>query len=338
MKSDELHSAVTNRTLPPVLYLFGSETFLRDQSLSRIREQYVDSATADFNYDLVEGGSVTAHQLMDMANAMPTFSDWRLVVIREAHKLAAAELDQLLPYLKDPSPTTLLVFVGEKIDRRKKFFQDFKKHGALIEFKPLYENQIPAFVSDQAKQLEMRMTEAAMAMFCRRVGTSLQEISTEISKLSTYLGGGGLADVADIEAIVSESRSENVFKLTDAIGEHRTRDALQLVRKLLEDGEAPLMIVAMITRYYRQLWSACELLRKNSARGEMTKKIGINPYFLDGLLAQARKSSPRHCRAAFERLLEVDLSLKSSGAHPSALLDRLLLELTGATQQEKGAL
>ena len=71
--------------------------------------------------------------LIDMANAMPTFADWRLVVVREAHKLSAAVLEQLVPYINDPSPTTLLVFVGEKIDRRKKFFQDFKKHGALFE-------------------------------------------------------------------------------------------------------------------------------------------------------------------------------------------------------------
>jgi len=327
MKSGEFHSAVSNRSLPPVLYLFGSESFLRDRALAQIKQYYIDPATSDFNYDMVDGSAVTAHSLIDMANAMPTFADWRLVVVREAHKLSAALLEQLIPYIKDPSPTTLLVFVGEKIDRRKKFFQDFKKHGALLEFKPLYENQIPSFVAEQARQTGLRMTEAAMALFCRRVGTSLQEISAELAKLGTYLGDGGLADVEDVEAIVSESHSENVFKLTDAIGERRTRDALALVRKLLEDGEAPLMIVVMLTRYYRQLWSACELLKQNSGRGEMAKKIGINPYFLDGLLAQARRSSPQQCRNAFERLLEVDLALKSSGAHPSALLDQLLLEL-----------
>lgn len=330
MKATEFDSAVSRRSLPPVVYLFGSESFLRDRALAEIKQHYIDPATIDFNYDQVDGPAVTAHSLIDMANAMPTFADWRLVVVREAHKLSGAFLDQLLPYLKDPSPTTLLVFVGEKIDRRKKFFQEFKKQGALLEFKPLYENQIPAFVADQARQSGLRMTEAAMAMFCRRVGTSLQEISAELSKLGTYLGEGGLADVEDIEAIVSQSRSENVFKLTDAIGERRTKDALHLTRKLLEDGEAPLMIVAMLTRYYRQLWSACELLKQNGGRGEMARKIGINPYFLDALLAQARQSSPQQCRVAFERLLEVDLALKSSGAHPSALLDQLLLGLTGA--------
>lgn len=336
MKPGEFHNAASSRRLPPIVYLFGSETFLRDRALQQVRLAYVDAATADFNYDVVEGQSVSAHGLIDTANALPTFAEWRLVVVRDAHKLAASVLEQLLPYLKDPSPSTLLVLVGDKIDRRKKFFQEFKKHGALVEFKELYENQIPAFVGEQTAQANIRMTEAAMGLFCRRVGTSLQEISAEITKLATYLGDRELADVEDVEAIVSESRTENVFKLTDAVGERRTKDALQLTRKLLDDGEAPLMIVAMLTRYYRQLWSACELLRQNVGRGEMARKVGINPYFLDGLLTQARKSSPAECRQAFERLLETDLALKSSGSHPSALLDRLLLALSGAGQKEKG--
>ena len=337
MNSGEFQRAVSNRSLQPVVFLYGNEAFLRERALSRIRETYIDPATADFNFDLVEAHDVTAAGLVDMANAMPTFAEWRLVVVRDAHKLSAQITEDLIPYLKDPSPTTLLVLVGEKIDRRKKFFQEFKKHGALVEFKELYENQIPAFVRDQAELAGIHLTEAAMALFCRRVGTSLHEISAEITKLATYLGEGTLADVAEIEAIVSSTRSENVFKLTDAIGEKRIKDALKLSRKLMEDGEAPLMIVAMLSRFYRQLWSACELSKQGAGRGDMARKIGINPYFLDGLLAQARMSSARHCRFAFERLLETDLALKSSGSHPSALLDRLVLDLCSVVQKEKGA-
>lgn len=337
MNSGEFQQAASSRHLPPVVFLFGTEAFLRDRALMQIRQSYIDPGTADFNFDLVEAGNLSAASLIDMANAMPTFAEWRLIIVRDAHKLSSQVLDDLTPYVKDPSPSTLLVFVGEKVDRRKKFFQEIKKHGALVEFKELYENQIPAFVREQADHAGVHLTEAAMALFCRRVGTSLHEISAEIAKLATYLGENTLADVADIEAIVSATRSENVFKLTDAVGERRVKDALTLSRKLLEDGEAPLMIVAMLTRYFRQLWSACELLKQNAGRGDMAKKIGINPYFLDGLLAQARKSSTSHCRKAFERLLETDLALKSSGAHPAALLDHLLLDLCMATEKEKGA-
>jgi len=327
MNTGEFNSAVSSHRLPPVVYLFGAETFLRDQALAAIRASYIDPGTADFNLDTVEGAGVTGAGLIDMANALPTFASWRLVVVREAHKLAAHDLEVLIPYLKDPSPSTLLVFIGDKVDRRKKFFQELKKHGALIEFKELYENQIPSFVRDLATQAGIRMTESGMALFCRRVGTGLQEIHAEVVKLATYLGDRELADAEDIEAIVSDSRSENVFKLTDAIGEGRSRDALQMLRKLLEDGEAPLMIVAMLTRYFRQLWCACELRRQNLGKAEMARRIGINPYFLEGLLTQARNTTTQHCRQAFDVLLETDLALKSSGSHPTALMDRLLLRL-----------
>jgi len=330
------HSAISSRRLPPMVYLFGGETYLRDRALAQIRQHYVDPRTADFNLDIIEGGGVKAQSLTDMANALPTFAERRLVVVREADKIPSAELEGLLPYLKDPSPTTLLVLVGDKVDRRKKFFQEIKKHGALVEFKELYENQIPAFVREQAAQNGLRMTESAMALFCRRVGTSLQEISAEMTKLATYLGGKELADEEDVAEIVTETRAESVFKLTDAIGERRMPEALRLTRKLLEDGEAPLMIVAMVTRFYRQLWSACELQKQNLGKQEMAKRVGINPYFLDGLLRQARHTSTAECRKAFELLLQTDLALKSSGAHPAALLDQLMLALVGTGEKQKG--
>jgi len=336
MDAAALHSAIDSRRLPPVVYLFGAETYLRDRALAQIRQGYVDPATADFNLDVIEGGGVRAQALVDMANALPTFADMRLVVVREADKIPAAELESLIPYLKDPSPTTLLVLAGDKVDRRKKFFQELKKHGALVEFKELYENQIPAFVREQAARNGMRMTESAMALFCRRVGTSLQEISAELIKLSTYLGGRELADEGDVAEIVAETRAESVFKLTDAIGEKRIGDVVRLSRKLLEDGEAPLMIVAMVTRFYRQLWSAHEMQKQNLGKSEMARQIGINPYFLDGLLRQARTTSSAECRRAFELLLHTDLALKSSGAHPSALLDQLLLGLLEGAEKQKG--
>ena len=303
---------------------------MRDRALEQLRQNYLEPGAEDFNLDIVEGAAIAPHSLTDLANALPTFASWRIVVVRDAHKLSAQFLDQLLPYLKDPSPSTLLVFVGDKVDKRKKFFQEIQKSGALVEFKEMYENQIPAFVKEQAHLAGVGLTEEAMVLFCRRVGTHLQEIQAEIVKLATYLGDSELADVADIEEIVSQTRSENVFKLTDAIGERRSKEALNLLRKLLDDGEAPLMIVVMLTRYYRQLWSACELIGQGLGKNEMARKVGINPYFLDGLLAQARRSSVAQCRYVFDRLLETDLALKSSGAHPAALLDRLVLDMVGA--------
>ena len=89
----------------------------------------------------------------------------RLVMVKDAQLLSAESLDLLTSYLHDPSPETVLVFVGDKIDGRRKFFQDFKKTGQLVEFKKLYDNQIPAFVRDQGRSAGRTFTEDSLALF-----------------------------------------------------------------------------------------------------------------------------------------------------------------------------
>ncbi len=329
MTPGELNKAIEGHRLPPLLFLYGAETFLLEQALGRIREQVVPPEARDFNLTLLDGRAASSADILDAASTLPVFSPRRLVVVRDAQQLSAAELDALLPYLKDPAPETVLVFTADKIDGRRKFFQDFKKGGALVEFKGIYDNQLPGFVKEQAAAAGRALTEDALALFCRRVGTNLQEVHGELVKLFTFLGEKSLADVADVAAIVSDTRAESIFDLTNAVGGRQAGEALRLLHRMLEEGAVPLVILTMLVRHFRQIWKARELLDQGTSRGQMAKLIGINPYFLDGVLAQARHFSGAQCRRAFELFLAADLSLKSSGAHPAAILETLLLELAG---------
>jgi hypothetical protein len=62
------------------------------------------------------------------------------------------------------------------------------------------------------------LTEDALALFCRRVGSNLQEVHGELTKLFAYLGERTLADAADVAAVVSDTRVDSIFDLTNALG------------------------------------------------------------------------------------------------------------------------
>jgi len=327
MTYSELNRAIEQRAIPSLLFLYGEETFLLDRVLQRLRDVVVPEDARDFNFNLYHGKETPVEVILDAALTLPVFSAHRLVLVRDAQDLSAASLDAFLPYLSDPVPETILVFTADKIDGRKKFFQEFKKRGVLVEFKRFYDNQIPAFVREQAKLAGRALTEDAMALFCRRVGSGLQEISGELNKLFAYLGERVLADVADVAAVVSDTRVDSIFELTNAIGARKRGEALRLQTRLLAEGTAPLMMLTMMVRHFRQLWQTRELLDQGVASKEIARRIGINPYFVDGIVSQARRFSPERYRQIFMLFLEVDLGLKSSGAHPTAMLEKLMLDV-----------
>jgi len=331
----ELNRAIEGRNIPSLLFLYGEETFLVDRAVQRLRDVVVPPEARDFNYNLYRGKETSVAEVLDTARTLPVFSAQRLILIKEAHDLPAAALEAFLPYLIDPVPETVLVFVAEKIDGRKRFFQEFKKRGVLVEFKRFYDNQIPAFVREQSRSAGRSFTEDALALFCRRVGSSLQEVHGELSKLFAYLGERKLADVADVAAIVSDTRVDSIFDLTNALGTRDPGGALRLLGRLLDEGVVPLVILSMMVRHFRQLWKTRDLLDDGVPAKEIARRIGVNPYFVDGLVAQSRRFAPDRYRQVFALFLSADLALKSSGAHPAALLESLVLEVVGTGGQGK---
>ncbi len=329
MTQAELQRAIAEHRIPPLLCLYGSEGYLIERAWRRILDQVVPPEARDFNFQQFTGREARAASILDSVQTLPVFSPRRMVLVREVEELPAGEQESLLPYLKNPLPETVLLLAGGKIDTRRKLFLELRKSGALVEFKGLYDNQVPGFIRDWLRDSGRAMTDDALALFCRRVGSGLQEIVGELEKLFAYLGEGKLADVADVAAVVSDSRVNSVFELTNALGNGAVAEAMLLMNRLLVEGQAPLMILSMMVRHYRQLWMTRELLDQGGGPQDIARSVGVNPYFVDGLCRQARRFSPERYRQAFELFLGTDLALKSSGAHPTALLERLVLELAG---------
>ncbi|WP_305043909.1 DNA polymerase III subunit delta [Geoalkalibacter sp.] len=337
MKSGELQRALETGRIPSLLFLYGEERFLLERAYQDVLAKVVDAAARDFNLEVFTGREATAEKVLDVCRTLPVFAPRRLVVVKDAHLLTANDLAGFLPYLNHPVPETVLLFIGRTIDGRLGFFREFKKKGTLVEFKPLYDNQIPGFVKEQARLEGKSFTEDGLALFCRRQGTDLGEIQAELLKLATYVGTRVLIDVEDVRQVVSDSRAESVFDLVNAIGQRRAAEALRLLTRMLEDGEPPLRILTMVVRHFRQLWQTAELQRLGAERGEMARRLRINPYFLDGLIAQARRFESLEFRRALAACLEVDLALKSSGGHPEAYMERLVLDLArGGEINKKG--
>lgn len=326
MTASELLKAAAAGNPPPLLFFYGAESFLMNRTFEQLRDLIVPPESRDFNYQQDYARDINPANLMDSVQTLPVFARHRMVVIKAAHEMSAAMHEGLMPLLENPIPETVLLFMGTKIDSRRKFFQRFKKTGVLVEFKPLYDNQLPAFVRDESGRMGLTLTEEAMRLFCRRVGTGLEEIVGQLHKLQNYMGAETLIDVEHVRQMVTDSHQESIFDLANAVGQRQTEKALILLRRMLDDGEPPLRILTMVVRHFRQLWKTHEGLANNTSNKDLARQVGINPYFLDGLVRQAKATNIDY-PSVFEHCLQTDLALKSTGAQPEARLEQLIVHL-----------
>jgi len=327
MSLRELRNIIKAGSVPGLILLYGQESFFIEEGLQAILNATVLPENRDFNLTRFHGRDFKAVEVVDQARTYPVFSARRLVIIKHIHEASADQLDGLLSYIEDPVPETVLLMTAEKIDARRKIYQVLKKNGAVYEFKKIYDNQLPSFVRDLAKSNNVTFTGGGLKLFCKRVGTNLVEVQGELEKLVGYLGERDLADEIDVAAIVSDTRVESVFDLTDALGQGDCSTALHLLDRLLAEGQAPLMVLAMMTRHFRQMWKLSELMAKKTPQNDLPKLVGVSPFFLKGLMQQAGRFNSQHYRHVFNLFLMTDLALKSSGSEPKMHMEKLALEI-----------
>lgn len=327
MKPEEFSKVLEKGDLGPLYYLYGEEGYLVERAAKAAVELLVQPDMRDFNLDLYYGAEAQGTEIVAAAQTLPMFARQRVVLVRMADKLSAASLDALIPYVLDPSPSTCLIMQGEKIDSRKKFFTEWKKKGQLVEYKKLYENQLLPFIRNEVIRLGKKIDPAAAEMLLFLSGNNLKELVSQIEKVSLHAGKSEKIAVSDVKAVVSDTRIDSVFELANSLGERNVEKALRSLLSLLEEGEAPLLLLAVLTRHFRQIWKVRELLEKKVPQSEIGTKAGVNPYFLQGIIRQARNYDIPSLRKAFESFFQLDLALKSTGTKPGILMERLVMEL-----------
>ena len=301
-----------------------------ERAVKRLMDLVVPPDFRDFNLDVFYGNECKGDEVASVAQTLPMFADRRMVLVKRAGELSSAALEILVSCVADPSPTTCLVFVGEKVDQRKKFFQEMKKKGELVECKRPYENQLGSFIRDEARGLGKRVEPAAAEMLLYLVGNNLGELVTQLEKVALYVGQREMITVDDVRGIVSDTKVESVFDLANALGERNVGKALRSLATILRDGEAPLMLLAMIARHFRQLWRVRDLMAQKVPQQDISRLAGINPYFIKGVIAQARNFTVDDLKKVFEGLYATDLALKGGGAkRPALTLEKLVMNVCG---------
>lgn len=312
---------------PDTLYLiFGEESFLVDEALKSLRKKVVQEGMEDFNYDSFIAGDTSASKVRDAAEQLPMMADRRLVIYRGIDQLKDKDWDELDPILQDPVPSTTMVLVAEKIDKRKKIFKAISKNGVMVELKRPFENQIPIWLDYIGYLNDVKIKPDAVSALQQLVGTNLSEINNEVKKIKMYIGDRKNIELDDVMTVVSRSRIDNVFSLTDAIARQDRSQALICLANLLEHEQNEIGILALIFRQLRIF----NLLRDAQAKGlsgsRLSAQVGVPEFFLKRYLLQSRMWDKDKLDRALEALQETDKALKSSPVASHIWLENFILK------------
>ena len=322
---DDLRSDLKRKKFSPVYLFHGEEDFLADEAIELIIASSLTPEQRGFNLDVVYGSDADARDIVSHASSFPLMAERRVVVVRDVDKLGNKEI--LSTYIEQPAPMSSLVLQSAKLDLRKKPYVTVKRSGMVIRFDPIRDYQIGSWIGARAKDQGWEIDPEAVKMLAAYVGTSLREIQNELDKLYIFLGQKRKIVADDIRAVVGVSKEYNIFELQNAIGAKNLTVAMEILTRMLDAGESPVLVVVMLTRFFTTLWKLHELRRRGVSGGELAGAIGVNPYFVkDYLEASGNYPLPRVERA-FETLLAADEEIKSSSQDSIQIMQSMLVRL-----------
>jgi len=319
---------------PKTLYVFhGEEAYLRSHYLGELKKALLPPGLEDFNLHTVQGKDCSPEWLEQAVDCLPMMSERTLVQVTDYDLFAGEDRrDKLLSLFQSLPDYCCLVFVYDllpwKADGRSKLAGYLKQREAVVDFRRQTQGDLTDWVCRRFKAAGKGVDSEDARYLLFLVGDLMTPLAAEIGKIAAYAKGPRVTR-ADMDAVAIPRVDAVVFRMTDALARKDFDRAAAVLADLYHEQQSPIMILSVMGKYFRQLYTARLCLEAGEGREAFLDLWAMRyGYQADKLLDAARGFSLPWCRFAVRRCAEVDLAMKSFGGDEEELLTALLLELS----------
>jgi DNA polymerase-3 subunit delta len=332
---DLLKSDLRANTLRSVYVFYGEESYLREYYLDALRQKLIPAGFEDFNYHRLGGKGLTVQTLSDVVDALPMLCERTLVVVTDfdLFKLPEGQREQLITLLNDFPEHCCLVFhydlVEFKPDRKmKKLYTALTDRAQLVEFRIQSQSDLVAWVVRRFKALGKGIDRATCEHLLFTCGSLMTGLVPEIEKIAAYTKGKQVR-IEDINAVADPVLDAMIYDIANAISRGDYDAAADTLGKLLKMQEEPIVILALIGKELRKLYTARIALEGGKDRYWLMDIWNMrSDYPAKLLLASAKNFTKEWCRDGIAMCQKLDVQMKSqSGFDSQGELKLLLLRL-----------
>lgn len=289
--------------------LFGEEVYLRNVYKNKLlKAMNPDGDT--MNFAVFQGKNIVAKEIIDLAETMPFFADYRTILIEDTNLFKSSNEELCNYFKKGPCETTRFIFSESEVDKRSSFYKIIKEYGNAVEFKTQDDEALKKWVAKLLADNNLRITGSTADYLLVKTGNDMGNINSEIEKLSSYAFGKTEVTKEDIDAIVTPIAVNRIFDMMDAIADRQQTSALNMYYDLIALKEEPIGILAMIERHFNKLIQIKDLRQRGYGNIDIANKVSINKYYIGKYIKQASCFEMETLIDALDTCVSMDDSIK----------------------------
>ncbi len=293
-------------------YLFhGEEEYVKDRALEKLTGLLLPDF---FEFNLSVMDDPAPADIASAAEQLPVMDERRIVLVKNSRLLTDSKQGEdgekndgpVLSYLKNPNPTTVLVFfLRGKCDSRKRIFKAVAAEGGAVEFGCLFEPELLPWLIKFAAGKGGTLGRREAAHLVSMTGRGLMALTTELTKVLDYANGAPITKEA-IDLCVTPDVERNVFRVMDEMLAGNKKSALLTLRSTVEKGGAG--------SEYGALPAIASRIRMISDNKRAGKRDAFSRMFTENELDDALVA-----------LADLDIRMKSETLDAKIMIERAIL-------------
>ena len=290
----------------------GDEPLLVQEACDRIRERALADGYEERTLFQTDA-QFDWQQVHDETQALSLFANQRRIEVRMHSGKPGKGRDIFEAFAKAPPEDVVLIVSGPRLDgseTSKAWYRHWQKIGIHVPVWPVDPADFPRWLARRADAMGLKLTRNAVSQLSERLEGNLLAAHQELERLKVAVGDDPVDDAVAIGGVEDSSRY-NAFELsTEALSGNRVH-ALQMLRRLEEEGTNTLAILGVLQRDLKHLASLQHSLRQGSNAATWFKHNGVRqPPLRKALERASRRHNAASISRAYEQARQVDRASK----------------------------
>lgn len=266
---------------------------------------------------------IDAGAVVDALTTPPFLVDRRVVVVRDAGRLVAADAGRLSAWLSAPVPGVHLVLAAGGGTVPAALVKAVQGAGQVVDTSVGTGAARQRWLAEHLRDSPVRLDDGARALLEAHLGDDVGRLRQILETVAEACGPGAHVGAAELEPYLGERGAVAPWTLTDAIDTGRTADAIDALERLLGPGEVhPLALLAILHRHY-QTMLRLDGAALASAEDAAALLGARSVYPVKKAMEQGRRLGSERVAEAVCLLADADLDLRGATALP----ERTVLEV-----------
>lgn len=237
-----------------------------------------------------------------------------------------SRLNMLESYLKQPNPSTLLIFAcfGFNADTRKSDYKLLESyHCEKVICDSMDEDSFRAYAEKNLQKAGFSLSREACSELLLRCGTDTLLFHNALVKFDLY--GKKELDLNDVKHLVPLNPEINIFDLTSGFMKKDLNLALETKNEMIDAGYDYLALISLLSKRIRVIYNMRKLYEIGLDNEQIAFRLKQKKGYVWYVLKDSSEYTSRQLLNLLNQLADMDQGIKQGTLQPSYAFEQFLI-------------